>query len=66
MAYSNDYDKVSAYMEKMETISSAVAKDGVNIIETGFTNNLAEDETLCYEFKKDPSTFYKYVADKSS
>ena len=65
MAYSNDYDRVSAYMEQIHAISSTVNKDCVSIIETGFTNDLPESETLCYEFKRDPSTFYKYVADKS-
>lgn len=66
MAYSNNYDTISAYMEKIRAISSAVQKECVSIVETGFVNDLPEEETLCYEFKKDPSTFYKYVADKSA
>ena len=66
MAYSNDYEQVSAFMKQASEISSAVGKNCVSIVETGFTNDLPEDETLCYEFRKDPSAFYKYVADRSA
>ena len=51
MAYSNNFTIVSGYLDKYQELLSKWGKPGQPIVETGFINSLAEDQTLHYEFQ---------------
>ena len=66
MAYNQNYDTVSDYMEKLNIIANRHKNnEAKNIIEIGWGSNVPEDDTMHQRYLEDKDKFFNFVYDKA-
>ena len=66
MAYNQNYDVVTQYMEKLKTISSRHPdNEAKNVIEISGEEGVPEDDTLHQRFLEDNDKFFDFIYDSS-
>ena len=67
MAYNQNYNIVSGYMEKLKTIAERHPdNEAKNVIEISGEDGVPEDDTLHYRYLEDKDTFFNFVYDMSN
>ena len=67
MAYNQNYNIVSGYMEKLKTIAERHPdNEAKNVIEISGEDGVPEDDTLHYRYLEDKDTFFNFVYNMSN